>query len=165
MADILPYREIEGQDAARLGRLSHFLNRLRWLRDELPLARPVSDWGCLIDQLLLEFYQADEEGEAQLELIRQALRQLRDQLQDGDIDLLTFTSSSTEKRSTPGMEATASRLPLPGMTKTGKTSWAASSLVSRIMARKAAFCRILRGRYSGKTMTTSIKIRGKGFKP
>lgn len=82
VADILPYREIEGQDAARLGRLSHFLNRLRWLRDELPLARLVSDWGCLIDQLLLEFYQADEEGEAQLELIRQTLRQLRDQLQE-----------------------------------------------------------------------------------
>lgn len=82
VADILPYREIEGQDAARLGRLSHFLNRLRWLRDELPQARPVSDWGCFIDQLLLEFYQADEEGEAQLELIRQTLRQLRDQLQE-----------------------------------------------------------------------------------
>ena len=82
VADILPYREIEGQDAARLGRLSHFLNRLRWLRDQLPLARSVSEWGCLIDQLLLEFYQADEEGEAQLELIRQALRQLRDQLQE-----------------------------------------------------------------------------------
>jgi exodeoxyribonuclease V gamma subunit len=79
-AGILPYREIEGQDAQRLGRLSHFLTRLRWLRDQLPQERSVDAWSELVDLLLLEFYLVDEEGETQLEQIRQAMARLREQL-------------------------------------------------------------------------------------
>ena len=83
-ANILPYLEIEGHDAQRLGRLSHFLTRLRWLRDQLPLARDVDAWGELIDRVLLEFYRVEEEGEAQLEQIRLAMARLREQLHNVD---------------------------------------------------------------------------------
>lgn len=83
-AGILPYVEIEGQEAELLGRLARFIRQIRVWRDDLPRARSLLEWVACLDELLLDFYAPDEEDEAVLALVRQAMQALKQRLQSVD---------------------------------------------------------------------------------
>ncbi len=80
-AGILPYVEIEGQEAELLGRLARFIRQIRAWREDLPRERSLLEWVACLDELLLAFYAPGEEDETVLALVRQAMQALKQRLQ------------------------------------------------------------------------------------
>ncbi|MEW5802846.1 MAG: exodeoxyribonuclease V subunit gamma [bacterium] len=75
---ILPYDDIEGSDAAVLGRFLEFIRQLFNQVAELAPSRTLADWAAVLDALLVRFFTNDESDEAQREVIRRLLNDLKD---------------------------------------------------------------------------------------
>ncbi|MCO4204948.1 exodeoxyribonuclease V subunit gamma [Aeromonas taiwanensis] len=73
VAGILPYADIEGQQGLALGKLAWFVDSLAEFLPRLQQAQPLPEWIACLNELLERFYQADEDEERQLQLIRSQL--------------------------------------------------------------------------------------------
>ncbi|PCI27450.1 MAG: exodeoxyribonuclease V subunit gamma [SAR324 cluster bacterium] len=86
--DILPFDDIEGNNAAVFGRFLEFYERLKALlqpgKYTLERSRSLADWATLFRDLVRLFFQEDETWSRELELLRGALEGLKS---FGDIEL------------------------------------------------------------------------------
>ncbi|MFQ2094437.1 exodeoxyribonuclease V subunit gamma [Aeromonas taiwanensis] len=73
VAGILPYADIEGQQGLALGKLAWFVDSLAEFLPRLQQAQLLPEWIACLNELLERFYQADEDEERQLQLIRSQL--------------------------------------------------------------------------------------------
>ena len=73
VAGILPYADVEGQQGLALGKLAWFVDSLAEFLPRLQQAQPLPEWIACLNELLERFYQADEDEERQLQLIRSQL--------------------------------------------------------------------------------------------
>ena len=79
---IAPYSEIEGLDAALLGKLADFIDLLEHTKNSFEQPMLLPDWIDAINQLLEQYYLPDEQDEIALSAIRQTLQNLHEQLSD-----------------------------------------------------------------------------------
>ncbi|MGE5315892.1 MAG: exodeoxyribonuclease V subunit gamma, partial [Acidobacteriota bacterium] len=61
MGPLLPFDNIEGSDAATLGKLLAFFNRLAALESELRMKRPLAEWGRVLQQAAANFFEMEYE--------------------------------------------------------------------------------------------------------
>ena len=73
---ILPYDKIEGSDAAVLGNLAAFSERLFALAKELDDPRSLKEWANFLSKVLDEFFLTEEDTERDVLFIRRVLRNL-----------------------------------------------------------------------------------------
>ena len=71
-----PYPDVEGSDAALLGQLQAFIDRLGQWRDGLQRSRPAADWRRFLDGMLDGLFAPDEDEEAVVQRLREALDDL-----------------------------------------------------------------------------------------
>ena len=83
---ILPYDEIAGIEAEKLGKLASFVEQLTLMLPRLTHTRPLAEWVSLINELLDTFYQVDADGEYLIKLIRDALHALHQQCESAAYD-------------------------------------------------------------------------------
>jgi len=81
---ILPYDDIEGSEAAVLGRFMDFIGKLFQQVDELERSRMLADWAVTLEALLERFFKLDESDEVQREVIRRLLKELKDSQKTAD---------------------------------------------------------------------------------
>lgn len=81
---IAPFCEIEGKEAELLGKLINFIECLEAVAIELNQDWLIAEWIEKINQLLDRLYQADSQDEVFLNIIRQNLQTLQQQLKDAD---------------------------------------------------------------------------------
>lgn len=72
-ADILPYGDIEGDDAHLLGAFTHFVHTLFTFAESLDRPRPLSNWADKLLELLACFFIQDTSTENDIEQIRATL--------------------------------------------------------------------------------------------
>lgn len=70
---VLPFDQIEGQDAQSLGKLVQFARRVFGWLDELQTPRPLPDWVRLLGQLCFELFADDPSTARQVARVRVAL--------------------------------------------------------------------------------------------
>jgi exodeoxyribonuclease V gamma subunit len=75
---ILPYDFIEGGDAGILGKFLEFVDRLFTWSKKLNASRKLSEWQKILFALLDHFFRPDENGERELQLLRNLLDELAD---------------------------------------------------------------------------------------
>lgn len=75
---VLPYDEIEGSDTLLLGRFLEFVEEL--FREVQALGRPrtLVEWSRVLREILDRFFEADEEAERELQVIRRKVKELAD---------------------------------------------------------------------------------------
>ena len=78
---ILPYDEIEGADAARLGALNALIDALSDLRSKLQRKYTVDAWGQLLLEIMDAFFDPSEQEEPQIQLLRNGIETLCSQSQ------------------------------------------------------------------------------------
>ncbi|MBY4678198.1 exodeoxyribonuclease V subunit gamma [Marinobacterium arenosum] len=83
---IAPYGDVEGLDAAILGRLADFIDLLRDCCTLFQGRQPLAEWGARINQLLARAYLPDDSDEAALSEIRKVLERLQQQHSDAAFD-------------------------------------------------------------------------------
>ena len=71
---VLPYDQIEGNEASVLGRFLSFADGLFTRVTSLDRPKTLSDWANALTDLLKGFFVADENTENQMHLIRRMLR-------------------------------------------------------------------------------------------
>ncbi|MBI5184571.1 MAG: exodeoxyribonuclease V subunit gamma [Nitrospinae bacterium] len=76
---ILPFDEIEGDDAALLGNLAEFLEKLIHYAGRLKESRTLEKWAEFLADLLKDFFAEEEDSERDLSSITKALSELKDQ--------------------------------------------------------------------------------------
>ncbi len=76
--DILPYDDIEGNEAQALGHLQAFIDALALLDSRLRQVLLVEQWVAEISVLLDQFFKVIESEECQLQLVRNVLEELRE---------------------------------------------------------------------------------------
>lgn len=117
-ADILPYDEVEGGEAQALGGLQSFLNELFELHHRLRAARPPAEWIAALHGLLDRFFAAREREENQLQLIRSALEELAEPMEQAQfvrpVSLSVIKSALRNLLNTP--ESGIGRFPSGGIT-------------------------------------------------
>jgi len=84
--DIAPYGDIEGLDAALLGRLADFVDLLSECRHWFQGAQPLSYWQQRLNELLERCYSPDEEDELALDQVREVMQRLTEQHEDAAFD-------------------------------------------------------------------------------
>lgn len=62
-ADIQPYDEVGGLDAALIGPLTHFLDALQALHEQLTATHSFADWRAIFLNLLEQFFLVEEDAE------------------------------------------------------------------------------------------------------
>jgi exodeoxyribonuclease V gamma subunit len=75
---VLPYGEIEGEEAALLGNLAEFLDKLIGYAGLLKESRTLEKWAEVLVDLLEDFFEEDEESERNLHFIRNAIDELKE---------------------------------------------------------------------------------------
>ncbi len=73
---VLPYDEIEGADAARLGALDAFIDVLRNFRNRLQGRYCIDAWGRLLLEMIEAFFIPSEQEELQLQQLRDGIEAL-----------------------------------------------------------------------------------------
>ena len=77
---ILPYAELEGQQAVWLGKLAAFIDTLEAFLPELQQSAPLPVWSERIQRLLAAFYLPDAAGERVLQLVSSLLLEWQQKL-------------------------------------------------------------------------------------
>ncbi len=80
-AGVLPLDAVEGSDAVVLGKLLGFVERLTFWRTCLQQQRSMSDWRDLLNQLLDDLFLPSQEDVRALQLVRDAVTGLYDDVQ------------------------------------------------------------------------------------
>jgi len=78
--DIAPYGEVEGLDAAILGQLAKFIERINLCKIQLNDSSTIEQWVSFFHQLIKDLYLPDDADLAALEIIYNALEQLQSTL-------------------------------------------------------------------------------------
>lgn len=78
--DILPLTQVEGMQAVVVGKLADFVDALEWALETLSGAHSVDEWNLRINALLARFYAPGEETDYSLQLIRDTLTRLSEQI-------------------------------------------------------------------------------------
>jgi exodeoxyribonuclease V gamma subunit len=75
---VLPYDEIEGGDALVLGRFLEFVEKL--FREVQSVGRPrtLLEWSRVLREILDHFFEMDEEGERELQVMRRQIKEFAD---------------------------------------------------------------------------------------
>jgi exodeoxyribonuclease V gamma subunit len=73
---ILPYDAIEGLEAQTLGRLAEYLESLFAAATVLGRSRTPSEWAAVLSTMLDRFFQAEEDTQRDLQMVRQILQRL-----------------------------------------------------------------------------------------
>lgn len=81
---ILPLDSIQGMDAALSGQLADFIDCLEQVAESLNTPRCIGDWIHYLNHMLEQFFQPEEEDEYALKSVRDAMKQLHEQLKDAD---------------------------------------------------------------------------------
>lgn len=122
--DVLPYTEVEGQQALVLGRLRSFVERLSGFARRLGGSYPAADWTALINELLDAFFEPEPDDAEPMQVIREAVAALVSDTDragfDGEfgIDVLRehlrgrLAESSTEQRFLTGRLTFCAMLPM-----------------------------------------------------
>lgn len=79
-ADILPYDQIEGSEAQALGGLQRFIQALLSLQRQVRVAQPPAHWLQTLHGMLECFFEPREAEETELQILRDALQALGEQL-------------------------------------------------------------------------------------
>jgi exodeoxyribonuclease V gamma subunit len=74
--DMLPYDEIEGGDTLVLGRFIDFLESLFAQVDALGRPRALIEWSEVLRETLDRFFEPDEEGEREIQVVRRKIKEL-----------------------------------------------------------------------------------------
>lgn len=77
-----PYNEVQGMSAELAGKLAHYITLIRDYRERLAQMHSVEEWQQMLLALLDDFFAVELEEELVLTSIRNALNQLKEQLQD-----------------------------------------------------------------------------------
>lgn len=83
---LLPYDEVEGGAAQRLGSLASFVDALGALSDALRAPRTLTQWKRLAERTLVQFFDIDEDGEQDAQAIRTAALALVGNARRADFD-------------------------------------------------------------------------------
>ncbi len=75
--NISPYNFIEGKDSSILGNFLHFLATLFRTLDLLSGTHPLKKWGEILTDILLSFFDSEENDEGEIYLIRNVFNQLK----------------------------------------------------------------------------------------
>jgi len=78
-AGIVPFDDIEGDSTLVLGRVAEFVERLFDTVADLGRSRRLDEWADRLQRVLDDFFLPDEDAERDLQVIRSALHQLRQQ--------------------------------------------------------------------------------------
>jgi exodeoxyribonuclease V gamma subunit len=73
---MVPYDEIEGGDTLVLGRFIDFLESLFAQVDALVRPRSLREWSELLRETLDRFFEADEDGEREIQIVRRRINEL-----------------------------------------------------------------------------------------
>jgi len=84
--EVLPYPDLEGPEAEALGGLQAFIDTLARWRADLPRPRPPADWAADLSRLIADLLDPDEEEEALLQPLREALEGLSANAQAAGLD-------------------------------------------------------------------------------
>jgi exodeoxyribonuclease V gamma subunit len=84
---LLPYDAMSPSNAECLGKLAHFVETLQNTLHKMQLSHSLTDWLVIINQLLVDMYEVDTDGEFVLKLIRDGLQSLQNQIEDSGFDL------------------------------------------------------------------------------
>lgn len=121
---VLPYPEVEGQEAVLLGRLRDFVERLAALRQRLEGRHSAAAWAALLSHVLDDFFAPEDDAAEPLLAIREALAELVDQSGQAGysdafgLDVLrehlrdSLSRSSTEQRFLTGRLTFCAMLPM-----------------------------------------------------
>jgi exodeoxyribonuclease V gamma subunit len=71
--DILPYDDVEGNDAQIMGRFQAFVEAVFALEQGLRGARPVADWMARLQEVIERFFDPSEEEEPERQALREAI--------------------------------------------------------------------------------------------
>ncbi|GLP98051.1 exodeoxyribonuclease V subunit gamma [Paraferrimonas sedimenticola] len=86
-----PFRHIEGAQAAALGKLIHFVERLSEVREQLIEDAPASAWVQRVNTILNDFFAAEEQEVRVLQQVSEAVERLTSQAQEVEFaELLPF---------------------------------------------------------------------------
>ncbi|WP_026958985.1 exodeoxyribonuclease V subunit gamma [Aliagarivorans taiwanensis] len=77
-ADTLPFDEIEGAQAQALGKFSLFIERLEQTSELLTQSHTAEQWLECVNQVLSDFYIADEQGSRDIKAVVEAMQAFRD---------------------------------------------------------------------------------------
>ncbi|WP_199611465.1 exodeoxyribonuclease V subunit gamma [Flocculibacter collagenilyticus] len=83
--NILPYTEIEGQQAVLLGKVSHFVNQLITFRKQLTQATSAEQHIAILRAIVEDFYLAEEQDLIAINTAREAISALAYHLELGNI--------------------------------------------------------------------------------
>jgi exodeoxyribonuclease V gamma subunit len=83
---IAPYNEVEGGNAAALGRFAEFIGDLRRYRRALADDRTPAAWCELLTRMIDRFFAPDDASYAEIAGLQAALEALRDHAETGDVD-------------------------------------------------------------------------------
>jgi len=75
---VLPYDAIEGGDTLVLGRFLDFVEELFHEVQTLGRPRTLAEWSRVLRDILDRFFEADEEGDRELQVIRRKIKELAD---------------------------------------------------------------------------------------
>ncbi len=84
--DILPYDDIEGNNASVLGRFLDFTEQLFAHVTSLGQPRTLNQWSTILTELLEKFFMPDEDTEREMQVIRHTLNDLGDMQKMADFD-------------------------------------------------------------------------------
>ena len=86
-ADIQPYDEVGGLDAALIGPLTHFLDALQALHQQLSSLHQVADWRSIFLQMLEQFFLLEEDADYLLvQRMREGCEQWSELCQQAQLD-------------------------------------------------------------------------------
>lgn len=84
--EILPYDDIEGDDAVALGSFVTFLERLFDLRKTLSVKRNVAEWGAFLHNTIDFFFASDNDSYVELSALRKAVGRLVDDASSAEMN-------------------------------------------------------------------------------
>jgi exodeoxyribonuclease V gamma subunit len=73
---VLPYPDLEGQEAQALGGLQQFIDRLGYWRLALARPRPLAEWATAVNRLIADLTDPDEDESDLLQPLRESLDRL-----------------------------------------------------------------------------------------
>ncbi|OPY64318.1 MAG: RecBCD enzyme subunit RecC [Syntrophorhabdus sp. PtaU1.Bin050] len=74
---ILPYNDMEGNEARILGRFLEFLRQLFLCLDDLEKSRTLTEWSVVLESLLARFVSENEENQREIQVCRAPIADLR----------------------------------------------------------------------------------------
>lgn len=84
--EVLPYPDLEGPEAEALGGLQCFVDALARWHSDLAKLRPLKAWAAAVGRLIDDLVDPDQEEEALLQPLREALDQLRSDAEDAGFE-------------------------------------------------------------------------------